>query len=137
MRTSEKIHLATHPHTTKPSKHKIIYKQQHQYDPSPTSTIPSPTSNTLLTRLHTIAGFVHTDQTANILNLPNDNTDNLERTCHIPKTMSDQPPNLAELFTNLLNTADANTRAAIFLALQTQPSQTTSTSPFLHTISPL
>ena len=74
MRTSEKTHLATHPHTTKPSKHK------------------------------------------------NNNTDNLHKTfIHIPKTMSDQPPNLAELFTNLLNTADANTRAAIFLALQTQP----------------
>jgi len=54
--------------------------------------------------------------------LTNDNTDNLDKTfIHIPKTMSDQPPNLVELFTNLLNTADANTRAAIFLALQTQP----------------
>jgi hypothetical protein len=82
MRTSEKIHLATHPHTTKPSKHKI----------------------------------------RNIYNWTNNNTNYLERTfLHIPKTMSDQPPNLAELFTNLLNTADANTRAAIFLALQTQP----------------
>jgi hypothetical protein len=37
--------------------------------------------------------------------------------------MSDQPPtpNLAELFTNLLNFADANTRAAILSVLQTQP----------------
>jgi hypothetical protein len=130
MRTSEKTHLATHPHTTKPSKHKIIYKQQHQktlplshqYDPSTISNIPSPTSNTPPTRLHTIVDFAHTHQTANFLNLTNDNTDNLDKTfIHIPKTMSDQPPNLVELFTNLLNTADANTRAAIFLALQTQP----------------
>ena len=82
MRTWEKPDLATHPHTTKPSKHKI----------------------------------------RNIYNWTNNNTNYLERTfLHIPKTMSDQPPNLAELFTNLLNTADANTRAAIFLALQTQP----------------
>ena len=130
MRTPEKTHLATHPHTTKPSKHKIIYKQQHQktlplshqYDPSTISNIPSPTSNTPPTRLHTIVDFAHTHQTANFLNLTNDNTDNLDKTfIHIPKTMSDQPPNLVELFTNLLNTADANTRAAIFLALQTQP----------------
>ena len=129
MRTLEKTHLATHPHTTMPSKHTIIYKQQHQktlplshqYDPSSISTIPSPTSNTLLTRLHTIAGFVHTHQTnpfpANI-NLPNDNANDLEKTCPILRTMSDQPPNLAELFTNLLNSTDANTRAAIFSVLQ-------------------
>jgi hypothetical protein len=35
--------------------------------------------------------------------------------------MSDQPPNLAELFTNLLNSADTTTRAAIFLSLHAQP----------------
>jgi hypothetical protein len=48
---------------------------------------------------------------------------NLKRTCNILKTMSDHPPtpNLAELFTNLLNTADANTRAAILSVLQAQP----------------
>jgi hypothetical protein len=64
--------------------------------------IPSPTSNSLPTRLHTIVDFAHTHQMVNILNLTNDNTDNLEITLHIPKTMSDQPPNLAELLTNLL-----------------------------------